>query len=207
LFLVPTAKVKATGGATLEMLYFLPLFSKPEMRRFLGLSFEGGWYPLSGRGTNTFSEYDLFSEVDEGGAGSGYVTTEFEVDWNIQIVPVYLGAVGRLSTDMLLSLLGLTSLPLAPEVFGRVGGAMAYGKATATLNRPGAKPFVTDNTASDLAWGFYASVGAGIGLGPGSLTLEYRYTNVRLDFEFPEWNLELGDIGGNLWRLAYRLDF
>lgn len=207
LFLLPNSKVHVTGGATLDVLYFLPLFDKPEMQRMLGISFESGWYPLFGHATNEFQEYDQFSEFDPEGSGSAFVTTTYEVDWDIQIVPIYLGAVGRLSTDMLLSLLGLDGFPVAPEVFGRAGVAMAWGKATASLNRPDEEPFVTGNTAEDIGWGFYLGIGGGLALGPGSLTLEYRYTDVRLDFEFPEWNLELGDIGGNLWRLAYRMDF
>ena len=97
-------------------------------------------------------------------------------------------------------------VPFAPEFFGRAGAAMAYGMATSTLARQGAAPFATGNTNSDIAWGFYAAIGAGITVGPGALTVEYRFTNARLNFKFPKWNLDLGDLGGNTWRLGYRLD-
>lgn len=200
ILLVPTARVGTTEGGTLELTYFPPLFKSPSLRRMLGLSLEAGWYPLSGTSESSFSSYSFAS------GAAAWTTTAFVSDWRIETFPARLALIIRLSPAELARVTGL-GWSLIPEVYGRAGGAAAYGRATATLSKQGAAPFATNNEAHDFAWGFYTAVGAGIGAGPGVITLEYQYSNLRLNFRFPQWNPELGDLGGNTWRLGYRLDF
>lgn len=199
--LMPTPQVATTGGVTLELQYFPPLFANPLLRRVLGVSLEGGWHPLSGHGEN---QYSAFEETQD---GPRFVTTEYQVDWDIRTFPMFFGFVAGLSRELLAAVFDRSSTPLGAELFVRFGGTLAFGHATASLNRPEQPPYATDNTSSDLAAGLYFGVGAAMAAGPGHVMLEYRYANVRLDFEFPVYNPELGELGGNLLRAAYRLDW
>ncbi|OGR11618.1 MAG: hypothetical protein A2341_02680 [Deltaproteobacteria bacterium RIFOXYB12_FULL_58_9] len=201
LLVVPTPDINTTAGGSIELIYFLPLFTDLDMRHIFAVSLEAGWYPLYGHDKDSFSEFDVDA------TGTDYVTTEYKIAWDIQTVPVCLGVMARLPTEKILSLLGLEHLPLAPELFARAGATMAYGRAEARLRLPGEAPFAEGNTNSDLAWGGFFAIGGGLHLGPGAVMVEYRISNARLDFDLPQWNPEMGDLGGSTWRAGYRFDF
>ena len=64
--------------------------------------------------------------------------------------------------------------------------------------------FATDNTASDVAFGFYLETGIAWQVGPGEVVGAYRYVSSYLDFEHADFNTSPGDLGGHHLLVGYR---
>lgn len=136
------------------------------------------------------------------GAEAGYYTLKgkgtnldqqsglYDYSWKIDTVPLFIGL--ELDYPMIKNLL-----------FFHAGGGFAAVFAWSEGSSFGGK-----SSAKDVAYGWYAGLGADLRFGIfGGVTFEARYTGMLLDFEYPEFNKENGDIGGLSFLLGYKYIF
>jgi hypothetical protein len=136
------------------------------------------------------------------GAEAGYYTLKgkgtnldpqsglYDYSWKIDTVPLFIG----LELDY----------PIIPNLlFFHAGGGFAAVFAWSEGSSFGGK-----SSAKDVAYGWYAGLGADLRFGIfGGITFEARYTGMLLDFEYPQFNKENGDIGGLSFLLGYKYIF
>jgi len=114
----------------------------------------------------------------------------YDYSWKIDTVPLFIGL--ELDYPMIKNLL-----------FFHAGGGFAAVFAWSEGSSFGGK-----SSAKDVAYGWYAGLGADLRFGIfGGVTFEARYTGMLLDFEYPEFNKENGDIGGLSFLLGYKYIF
>jgi len=174
------------GGVLLQVAWHLPL-ADSALDRVFGAELDVG-YSISG--TNGEVELQQYESVE---GETRLVTTTYGYEGLLHSVPVSLGLRARLPLD----------LPVHIDL--AAGGLGVWGTSTTTSTLAGsAVPFSQDNFATDFAWGFYGEGGVACALGVGELTAAYRYQSAYLDFEHPEFNPTLGDLGGHHVVVGYR---
>ncbi len=114
----------------------------------------------------------------------------YDYSWRLHLMPLSIGP----QVDI------PTGIPwLVP--FGEVG-------YTAIFAWSRGKSFGTTTKQSDVAHGYYLGGGVEFRFGRfGGVLGQYRYTGTFLDFGYPQYNLEPGDIGGHSVRVGYRYIF
>ncbi|HUU01523.1 MAG TPA: hypothetical protein VM425_08800 [Myxococcota bacterium] len=147
---------------------------------------EIGWFRLSGDGKR-----ELPSDPDFG---------TFGYSWKIDSLPLFAGAS--------LTVRPLVDLPLFISAGGGFSAVHVWSQSTYTKE---GQPSVSDSMQSGWGTGYYLGVEGAYGLGPGRITLEYRYSSARTDLDFKDiygntYNRELGDLEGSNIMLGYRLD-
>jgi hypothetical protein len=178
---------KGAGGGVLVQLSWMVPMPGSSWNRAFGVEFDVGYNVTATSGTVPFTQYQT------SGGTTKLVTTDYDYSSIVHVVPMSLGARMRLPLD----------LPVHLDV--AAGGAALWGLSIARAAVAGADvDFTTDNSASDVAWGFYVEGDVAWTLGPGELVGGYRYTSAYLDFEHPEQNPGLGDLGGHHLLLGYR---
>jgi hypothetical protein len=176
----------AGGGALVQLSWMVPLPGSSWNRRF-GVEFDVGYNVTTTNGTIPFTQYASV------GGTTKLVTTNYEYSSVLHVVPLSLGARSRLPLE----------LPVHLDV--AAGAAALWGLSIASAKVSGSDvAFATDNSSSDVAWGFYVEGDVTWELGPGELVGGYRYTSAYLDFEHPEENPGPGDLGGHHLLLGYR---
>ncbi len=174
------------GGVLLQAAWHLPLDGSA-LDRVFGAEFDVG-YTLTG----TTGEI-AFSQYESSNGETKLVTTTYAYQGLLHTVPVSLGLRARLPLD----------LPLHIDL--SAGGLGVWGLSTTTSTVvDGSAPFAADNTASDLAFGYYGEGGVAFDVGPGELTAAYRYQSAFLDFGHTAFNPTLGDLGGHHILVGYR---
>ncbi|MDP2339877.1 MAG: hypothetical protein Q8O67_02880 [Deltaproteobacteria bacterium] len=174
------------GGVLLQAAWHLPLEGSA-LDRVFGIELDAG-YSLSG--TNGEIAVQQYESV---GGETKLVTTTYGYEGLLHSVPISLGARARLPLD----------LPVHIDL--STGGLAVWGSSSTTSTLAGSEvPFSQDNFATDFAWGFYAEGGIALALGVGELTAAYRYQSAYLDFDHPEFNPTLGDLGGHHVVVGYR---
>lgn len=114
----------------------------------------------------------------------------YDYSWKVDTVPLFIG-------------LGL-EFPIVKNLFYINGGA---GFATVFAWSEG-KSFGGTSKTSDIAYGWYAGLGTEIRFGIfGGIALEARYNGMLLDFDYPNYNKENGDIGGLNILLGYKYTY
>lgn len=136
------------------------------------------------------------------GAEAGYYTLKgkgsnidpqaglYDYSWKIDTVPLFIG-------------LALDYPMLSPVLFftAEAGFAMVFAWSEGSS-------FGGNSSAEDIAYGWYAGVGADARFGVfGGITFEARYTGMLLDFEYPAFNESPGDLGGISFLLGYKIIF
>lgn len=114
----------------------------------------------------------------------------YDYSWEITAVPIYSGVAVDLS-------LGI------PWIYGFAEGGFAAVLAWST-----GESFNGTTDTHDVAYGYF--IGGGIELRSkrfGSIVAQYRFTSLLLDFEYPQFNKELGDIGGSAVLIGYKYLF
>jgi len=147
---------------------------------------EVGWFRLSGDGSR-----ELPNDPDFG---------TFGYSWVIDNLPLFVG--------LSITMKPLDDLPMFISVGG--GFASTYSWAKSTYKKEGQDP-VTNAVQSDWGIGYYIGIEGAYKLGPGRITLEYRYSSARTDLRFKDiygntYNRELGDLEGNNILIGYRFD-
>ncbi len=175
-----------SGGVLVQVAWHLPLEHSP-LDRLFGAELDVG-YAMSG----TNGEIAL-QQYESAAGQTRLVTTTYAYEGLLHSVPISLGLRARLPLE----------LPLHVDV--AAGGLALWGTSTTTSTLAGsAVPFSQDNFATDFAWGFYVEGGIALALGVGELTAAYRYQSAYLDFDHPDFNPSLGDLGGNHVLVGYR---
>jgi hypothetical protein len=111
----------------------------------------------------------------------------YDFSWKMNLVPIYAGFTYHLPL----------SIPLI-GIFGTGGFAMNLAYAESRM-------FDRTTAKSGTAYGFYAGCGAEMKFGPGYLLGEYRFTNIRTNFDLPDFNKKAGDLGGHNILVGYRI--
>ena len=113
----------------------------------------------------------------------------YDYKWSINSIPIYLGV--NYSLSIIKNFLIEAQLGFA-SVF-----AFSEGET-----------FNGTNEASDVAYGYYIGIGAILRLGKmGDIIGELKYTGMYLDFDYPDFNEKLGDMGGKSIIVGYRYIF
>lgn len=177
----------AGGGALLQLSWMIPVAGSTWNRAF-GFETDVGYNVTATNGTIPFTQYASTN------GETALVTTTYTYDSVVHVVPFSLGVRSRLP---------LPELPVRIDL--SAGGTGLWGMSVSQARVDDADvAFAVDNTASDLAWGFYAEGGVAWLLGPGELCVGYRYLSAYLDFEHPLENPGPGDLGGHHLLVGYR---
>jgi hypothetical protein len=177
------------GGVLLQLSWNMPIDGHVLNRAF-GVEFDVGYTVSGENGTVPFTQYET-----KNGA-TALVTTNYDYSGVIHIVPMSLGLHSRLP---------LADLGLPVSVDVAAGGNALWGVSVASAAVQGeGVAFATDNTASDVAFGFYLETGVAWKLGPGELVGSYRYVSSYLDFGHADFNTSPGDLGGHHLLVGYR---
>ena len=115
----------------------------------------------------------------------------YEFDWNIHSLPMYFGP----QVDV--------PIPGVPWFYlnAETGFAMIVAWSEGHT-------FEGTDKASDIAYGYYVGGGVEFRFGKfGGVTATYRHTGIYLDFDYPEFNRELGNLGGSSVLVGYRYIF
>jgi len=113
----------------------------------------------------------------------------YDYSWSINSIPLYLGV--------------NYSLPIINNFLIEFQGGFSSVFAFSS-----SETFNGTNEASDVAYGYYLGIGAILRLGDmGDVIGELRYTGMYLDFDYPEFNEKLGDMGGKSILVGYRYIF
>jgi hypothetical protein len=113
----------------------------------------------------------------------------YDYSWNINSIPLYLGV--NYSIPVFKNIL--------IEAQGGFSAVFAFSKG---------ETFNGSNEVSDVAYGYYLGAGVILKLGSaGDVIGELRYTGMYLDFNYPEFNEKLGDMGGKSILVGYRYIF
>ena len=114
----------------------------------------------------------------------------YDYSWKVDTMPLFVG-------------LGF-EYPIIKKIFYINTGA---GFATVFAWSEG-KSFGGTTKTSDIAYGWYAGLGAEIRFGIfGGIAVEARYNGMLLDFDYPNYNKENGDIGGLNVLLGYKYTY
>ncbi len=114
----------------------------------------------------------------------------YDYSWTIDVVPVNIGFALEIDKplDWLVFIVG-------------GGGSVAWARSTGDM-------FGGRSFAEDLAYGYYAHAGVEFRFLPfGGVTVEYRHSGFFLDFNYPELNDKVGDIGGAMVLVGYKYTF
>jgi hypothetical protein len=177
------------GGLLLQLSWHLPIDGH-WLNRAFGVELDAGYTLTGANGSIPFSQY----ETQNG--GTKLVTTTYDYEGLIHVVPLSLGLRSRLP---------LQDLGLPVHVDVSAGGNALWGLSVSSASVQGEDvAFAVDNSASDFAFGFYAEGGVALDLGPGELTGAYRYVSSYLDFEHGAFNPSPGDLGGHHLLVGYR---
>ena len=177
----------AGGGALLQLSWMIPVAGSTWNRAF-GFEADVGYNVTATNGAIPFTQYQTKN------GETALVTTTYAYDSVVHVVPVTLGVRSRLP---------LPELPVRIDL--SAGGSGLWGMSIAQASVDDADvAFAVDNTATDMAWGFYGEGGIAWLLGPGELCASYRYLSAYLDFEHPLENPGPGDLGGHHLLVGYR---
>jgi len=115
----------------------------------------------------------------------------YDFDWKIHSLPMYFGP------QVDIPIPGVPWLYLNAETGFSMIVAWSEGHT-----------FDGTNKASDIAYGYYVGGGLEFRFGKfGGVTAVYRHTGIYLDFDYPEFNRELGNLGGSSVLVGYRYIF
>ena len=177
----------AGGGALLQLSWMIPVDGSTWNRAF-GFEADVGYNVTATNGTIPFTQY----QTKDG--ETSLVTTKYDYDSVIHVVPFSLGVRSRLP---------LPELPVRIDLSAGGSGLWGMSVAQASVDETSVA-FAIDNTSTDMAWGFYAEGGVAWLVGPGELCASYRYMSAYLDFEHPLQNPGPGDLGGHHLLVGYR---
>ena len=114
----------------------------------------------------------------------------YDYSWRVDTMPLFAG-------------LGL-EYPIIKNMLYLSGSA---GFATVFAWSEG-KSFGGTTKTSDIAYGWYAGLGAEVRFGIfGGIAVEARYNGMLLDFDYPNYNKDMGDIGGLNILLGYKYTY
>lgn len=177
------------GGLLLQLSWHLPIDGH-WLNRAFGVEFDAGYTLTGANGSIPFTQYET-----EGGQ-TKLVTTTYDYEGLIHVVPLSLGLRSRLP---------LQDLGLPVHIDVSAGGNALWGLSVSSASVQGESvAFATDNSASDFAFGFYGEAGVALDAGPGEVTAAYRYVSSYLDFEHAGFNPDPGDLGGHHLLIGYR---
>lgn len=111
----------------------------------------------------------------------------YDYSWVIDTVPINIGLAVEIDE------------PLKWLVFiVGAGGSVVWARSDGDM-------FDGNTFAEDLAFGYYAHAGLEFRFLPyGGVTVEYRHAGYFLDFNYPELNEKVGDIGGAMVLIGYK---
>lgn len=114
----------------------------------------------------------------------------YDYSWVIDTVPINIGVAVEIDE------------PLKWLVFiVGAGGSVVWARSEGDL-------FGGNSFAEDFAYGYYAHAGLEFRFLPfGGVTIEYRHTGYFLDFNYPELNEKVGDIGGAMVLVGYKYTY
>jgi len=114
----------------------------------------------------------------------------YDYSWKVDTVPLFIGL--GLEYPIIKKLLYFTGSAGFATVFAWSQG-QSFGGTTKT---------------NDIAYGWYAGLGAEVRFGVfGGIALEARYNGMLLDFDYPNYNKDMGDIGGLNILLGYKYTY
>ena len=114
----------------------------------------------------------------------------YDYSWVIDSVPINIGMAVEIDK------------PLKWLVMIAGGGfSLVWARSTGDL-------FEGNTFAEDLAYGYYLHAGVEFRFLPyGGVTVEYRHSGFFLDFNYPELNEKVGDIGGAMVLVGYKYTY
>jgi hypothetical protein len=114
----------------------------------------------------------------------------YDYSWVIDSVPVNIGAAIEINK------------PLKWLVMiGGMGFSTVWARSNGDM-------FGGNTFAEDVAFGYYLHVGLEFRFLPyGGVTVEYRHSGFFLDFNYPELNEKVGDIGGAMVLIGYKYTY